>query len=207
MTKPASNSFIAEKNKTANSPIFLYTVHDYDGLGNNLYFAEWDADVVFNSITYTRFAIKHNFIKSNGNGQIDAIQVTLGNASRQIQAYLEAYDLHNVKVDITVVFSNLLADATAFVKETFYIESYTADDSNVTFNLSTKFDINELELPNRRYMRTYCAWQFKGTECKYAGATATCNKTEAACKAMAGGSNIINYGGFPGIPTSQIFLA
>lgn len=199
--------FIAEKNKAQNRPIFLYTIHNYDGAGANLRFAEWSADVTFDSLIYTRFPIKHQFIKSNNQGSIDSVQITLGNVSRLIQAYLEQYDFRGIKVKIRMVFADQLADATAYIDEVYYIDSYSADEANVNFNLSSKFDVMDVELPNRRYMRSYCAWKFKGTECKYAGATATCNKTEAACRAMAGGSNIVNFGGFPGIPTSPIFVA
>lgn len=205
--KDVNSTFTTEKNKRENKPVFLYTLYDYDGASSNLYFAEWDSDVTFDGVTYTRFPIKHQMIKSNTQGQIDTVQLTIGNVSRLIQAYLETYDLRAKKVKIRMVFSDQLADASAYIDEVFYIESYSADDTNAQFNLSSKFDVMDVELPNRRYMRNYCSWKFKGTECKYAGATSTCNKTETACRAMSGGSNIVNFGGFPGIPTARIYVS
>lgn len=202
--KTTDSTFISEKNKRENKPIWLYEIYDYDGAGSNLYFAEWDQDVVFDSITYTRFPIKHDFISSNTSGQIDTVQITLGNVSRLIQAYLENYDLRGCKVKIKIVFANHLADASAMVQDTFYIDSYSANDQSVTFLLSSKFDVLDLELPGRKYMRNYCQWKFKGTECKYAGSDTTCNHTIDDCRTK---SNVLNFGGFPSIPTQRIYVS
>jgi lambda family phage minor tail protein L len=205
--KATDAQFISEKNKQANAPIWLFTIFDYDGSSNDLHYAEWDTDITFDGVVYTRFPIKHDFVSNNTSGQIDTIRVTVGNVSRLIQTYLELYELRGKKVEIKVVFLDKLATAEAFIKDVYYIDNYTADQNNVTFNLSSKFDILNLELPNRRYMRGYCGWKFKGTECGYSGATGSCNKTATACKAMAGGSNYLRFGGFPSIPTERIYVA
>lgn len=205
MKAPHAN-FTTEKNKSANRPIWLYTVYNYDGANNDLHYAEWDENVTFDSVVYTKFPVQHDFISSNTSGQIDTIKITLGNVSRLIQAYLELYEFRGKKVKVQCVFADQLATATAFISDIFYIDSYSADENSVTFTLSSKFDILNLELPNRRYMRNYCAWEFKGTECAYAGATGTCNKSETACKAMAGGSNFARFGAFPSVPTERVYV-
>jgi len=200
------STFKSEKNKSADKPIYLYTIYDYDGSSNNLYFAEWDTDIVYNGITYTRFPITHDFIGENSQNEVDSVKVSIGNVSREIQAYLELYDLRGVKVDITLVWADQLADTDAYITDTFYIDSYTADEQAVTFTLTSKFDVIDLTLPVRNYSRNYCSWKFKSTECGYAGATATCNKTKVACKAMAGGSNYARFGGFPSVPSQRVAI-
>jgi lambda family phage minor tail protein L len=202
-----SSGFIAQKNKQQNQPVWLFTVYNYDGASSNLYFAAWDQDITFNGQTYTRFPIKINFISNNTQGQIDALSLTVGNVSRYIGAYLEAYDFRGLKVDIQAVFIDTLSDTSAVIKDTYYIDSYTEDAQVVTFSLNSLFNVNDLELPSRKYLGNYCSWRFKGTECGYSGSTSTCNKTPAACKAMAGGSNYLRFGGFPGIPTERIVVS
>lgn len=202
--RTADATFKEEKNKSANQPIWLYSIFDYDGSSNDLHFAEWDTDITFDGVLYTKFPIKHDFVSQNTAGQIDTLRITAGNVSRLIQAYLELYELRGKKVIVQVVFADQLATATAYIKDVFYIDNYSSDELNVTFNLTSKFDIQSVNIPTRMYMRNYCNWKFKGTECGYAGATATCNKTATACKAMAGGSNYQRFGAFPSVPTERV---
>jgi len=61
--------------------------------------------------------------------------------------------------------------------------------------------------PMHRMMRNHCRFRFKDVLCKYAGATATCDKTLASCRGMTGGSNSVNFGGFPGIGLGGLRLA
>lgn len=192
----------AEKNKPSNQPVYLYTIYDYDGSSNNLYFAEHDADIVYGGVTYTKFPITHDFVGENAQGTIDAVKLSVSNVSREMQAYLETYDLRGKKVDIIVVWADQLADTDAYLKDTYYIDSYTADQNAVEFTLSGRIDVLSVELPCRKFSRTHCSWKFKGTECAYAGATATCDKTLATCRTL---QNQLRFGGFPSIPMKRMF--
>lgn len=201
MRNPGSN-FIAEKNKPANAPIFVYTLFDYDGASSNLYLAEYDADVVFDGVTYQKFPITHDCISENARGEIDTVKITVSNISRLIQAYLESYDLRGKKIVITMVYADHLDDTTMKMEDTFYIDSYTADEEKVEFTVSSKFDVLEVEIPVRKYMRNHCGWTFKSTECAYAGAETTCNRTFQRCRELL---NQVRFGGFPSIPSQRTF--
>lgn len=192
---------ITEKNKSANTPIYLYTIYAYDGT-NNLCLAEYDADVTYDSVTYTRFPITHDFIGENSSGENEQVRVKISNVSRLIQGYLENYDIRAKKVTIKLVWANQLADATACINHTFYIDSYSADEKDVTLTLSSKYNVLDLRIPGRKYSRYYCTWKFKGTECAYAGAETTCNKTFQKCRTL---SNQIRFGGFPSIPSRPVY--
>lgn len=194
--------FITQKNAEENKPIYLYAIYDYDG-SSDLFLAEYDTDITFDGQVYTRFPIKHDFISENTKGQIDAVKLTLGNVSRLIQAYLESYDLRGVKVDIIQVFSDTIADADAYLKHTYYIDSYTADEQSAEFTLTSRFDVLDLGLPARAYSRNYCGWKFKSDECGYDGAETECDKTLSRCRVL---SNEDRFGGFPSIPSRQIYV-
>jgi len=196
-------TFKTEKNKQENRPVFLYTVYNYDGEGNNLYFAEYDQDVVYNGITYQKFPITHEYIAENTQGEIDAVKVKLANISRLIQAYLEQYDFRGKKVSIKMVWADQLDDPDAYIEDIYYIDSITADQDNVEFTLTSKFDVLDLELPTRRYSRNYCSWKFKSSECGYTGPETSCNKTLQRCREL---GNVKRFGGFPSIPSKRIFV-
>ena len=203
MPRNLSNAFKIEKNKQTNKPINLYTIKEYNG-ADDLRFAEYDSDVTYQGDVYSKFPLTHENISENTQGEIDHVTVTISNISRLIQGYLESYDLRGKKVIIRKVWANHLADPNAYTDSIYYIDSYIADENNVVFTLSSKFDVLDLELPARRYSRNYCSWKFKSAECGYAGAETSCDKTLQRCREL---SNQIRFGGFPSIPTRRIFVS
>jgi len=204
MPRSIDSTFTGEKNSLSNKPIFIYALYNYDGGSNNLYFTNYDADIVYDGITYTAFPIYHEDIGENSSGQIEIVRIHVGNVSRLIQAYLETYDLRRKKFSIKQVFTNQLADTDAYLEEIFYIDSYSADQNEVVFSLSSKLDILNVNLPLGRYPRNHCPWKFKGNECGYSGAETSCDKTFDTCRKIMG--NQTRYGGFPSIPPSKIFF-
>lgn len=201
--RDVSASFVEEKNKLTNRPVFLYTVFDYDGAGNHLRFAGFDADVVFDSVTFQKFPIAHDHVQENTNAEIDQIKIRVSNVSREIQQYLESYDLRGKRVSIKQVFMDKLNDATCYLEDFYYIDNYMADAIAAEFVCTSKFDVMQLQLPARKFWRNYCAWKFKGTECGYAGGETSCNKTFARCEEL---NNKARFGGFPSIPSHRIFI-
>ncbi len=201
--RTVTSTFTAEKNKPSNQPIKLYTLENYDGLGTNLRFAAYDTDITYGGLLYTRNAIKYDIITENNQGAIDTVRVSVANVSRMIQSYLEQYDLRGRKVTIKTVWANQLADATAFIEDTFYIDSYVANEQAAVFILTSKFDVLSIELPLRRFSRNHCGWRFKGTECGYVGPETSCNKTTQRCKELA---NYKRFGGFPSIQANRMAL-
>ncbi|MBN1869400.1 MAG: DUF2163 domain-containing protein [Candidatus Omnitrophica bacterium] len=202
MPRDIDPTFKSEKSKQENRPIFLYVLEEYDGV-NNLYLAGYDQDVSFDSVVYTRFPITHEFVGENNQGRIDQVKVRLANVSRLIQSYLESYDFRGKKVIIRMVWADELSNPDAHMDEIFYIDSYTADQNNVEFTLTSKFDVLGVDTPARRYTRNYCAWKFKSAECGYSGEETTCNKTQQRCKQL---NNYQRFGAFPSVPTRRIYI-
>lgn len=197
-------AFIAEKNQSANRPVFLYKIEDYDGASSNLFFTNHDSNVTFDGQVYTKFPILHEAISDNSRGEIDSVVCRVGNASRLIQAYLELYDWRGKKVTITQVFLDEIADADAKISFVFYIDNYKATDTEVEFTLTSKFDLLDIQLPLGTYNRNYCRWKFKSTECGYVGSEQVCNKTKQDCRDNK--NNVLRFGGFPSIPQRRLFV-
>ena len=202
--RSVNNNFSVSKNQQSNQPIFLYTIFNYDGASTNLYFADYSENVTYDGQEYIKFPISHDAITEDTTGEISSVSVTLSNVSRLIQAYLETYDFNGKKVYITLVWGNQLDDGDAYLREIFYIDSYSADQNNVSFTLTSKFDVLSLQIPARKYSRNYCGFKFKSTECAYAGAESTCNKTLTRCRVLA---NSGRFGGFPSIPVQRIYVS
>lgn len=199
-----TENFVTEKNKPENRPIYLYTIYAYNGT-DNLYFAGYDVDVTFPASggqTYTAFPIVHEQVNENAEGQIDLVRLRVGNANRLLQGYLEANDFRGLKVDITLIFMDRLASSSDKTVETFYVDSYTVTEEAGEFLLSSQFDVQDVEIPRRKFLRNYCQWRFKGDECGYSGGETTCNKTKQDCKDNK--NNYARFGGFPSIPQHRI---
>ena len=201
--RQASGPFKSEKNKEANSPIFLYTIYDYDGLGTDLRFCGWSSDVTYDGQVYTAIPVRHEAVGSNSAGEIDSVKLVLGNADRSLQSYLENYDFRGKKVSIKLVWADLLDDNTAFIEDIFYINSYVADEEKVVVNLKSKLDVLDVMIPCRIYVRDYCQWEFKSPECGYSGSETSCSKRLSRCREL---GNVSRFGGFPSVPSKRIYI-
>jgi len=191
-----------EARKKSIQPIFLYTLYDYDGEGTNKYFAAYDQDVVFDGVTYERFPVTHDAITENVKGEIDTVKVQVSNVSRLIESYLQTYDLRGLRLSIKQVWANLLDDPDCFIEFSNYIDSYTSNVKDVVFNLMSKFDVLDVVIPGRIFLRNMCQWEFKSSECGYSGEETECNKTRQRCKEL---NNGLRFGGFPSVPGRRTF--
>lgn len=198
-----NSTFRTEKNSPTNKPIFLYRIYDYDG-ASDLMFAEYDSNITFNGDVYAAFPITHEFIEESGNQEIAQIKLRASNISRYIQAYLEQYDLRGKRVDIILVWANQLNNPDVKIVDTYYIDSYAANEKDVEFTLTSKFDVLEVPLPSGKYLRSHCRWVFKSAECGYAGSETSCNRTFQRCQAL---NNVARFGGFPSIPIRRLYVA
>ena len=154
MRNDASSTFIDEKNKPVNEPIFLYTLYDYDNSGSNLYFAGYDTDVVLDSVTYQSFPIRHETITESAQGEISEGQVTVGNVSRLIRFYLAQYGFfRDKKVSIKQGFVNQL-DPDDFIEEIYWIDHGETTEQQAVFILNSRFNVLNIQMPRRIYNRS-----------------------------------------------------
>jgi len=193
-------NLITEKNKTNLSYYTLFELYISDT--NILRFVSNDNPITFDGNSYQPYPINYENIAENGNNEIETIQVSVSNVSREIQSIIDQNELRKCKVKIIIIFKDKIDDTDAKIEDVFYIDSFETSEQTVIFTLSTKFDVMGVQLPGRIYTRTYCRWQFQGAECKYSGADTECNKKLARCIELA---NTDNFGGFPGIPPKKVY--
>ena len=205
MPYSTNNAFKNQKNSQVNKPIFLYAIRITEGPPEQWwYFTSWTENVTYDGQLYTKYPIKHDFISENMEGQSPKLRVTVANVNRFIQAYLETYEgLRDCLVNIKLVWYDTLSDTSAFIADSYNIEMTEANSGNASFTLAPKVDIVALKVPKRKYYRGYCQWEFKGSECKYAGAETVCGKTWQRCQEL---ENYNNYGGFPSIPKQNLYI-
>ena len=205
MPHTTTTAFKQKKNAQKNQPINLYTLFDYDGLGTNLRFAEYKTNITFNSLVYTAFPIEMEAVTENTQAEVDAVRIKVANVSRVFQYYLENYDLRGKKVTISQVWADDLATTTNLITYTYYIDKYMSSEKAVILDCLSKFDVADVELPFGKFLRNVCRWGvFKGTECAYAGAETSCNRTMARCREL---SNVLRFGAFPSVPTQRTYVS
>jgi lambda family phage minor tail protein L len=196
--------YLQTKNAKVNKPIRLYTLHNYDGSGTNLCLAEYKTNIVFDGVTYAKFPITIGPITENARGEVDATRVLVSNVSREIQYYLENYELRGKKLSIYQVWADQLADTDNYKMHAYYIDRIESSAKVVAFDCLSLWDINDAQVPACLYLRGNCEWiktgGYKGTQCGSVSAEASCDGTMANCRAR---NNISRYGGFPSIPSQR----
>lgn len=175
-------------------------------------------NVTFGGILYARFPVKFMPAEMNSDGSISKASINIANVSREIMYYVEQFNgLRNCRVLIKSVYANALdftytpnadgtvtqvtntsANSSAYIEDEYYVDTYTATEQIVSFQLDPIIDL-EIRLPRRRFLLDSCYWAYGDADtCKVNRTTypALCNKTFAECKAR---NNEANFGGFPGI--------
>ena len=81
---------IAKINSPSVSTLYLYEIY-YSDTEDPLRYTNWDEEVVYGGSVWTPFAIKHNHISTNSDGQVKPVTMTVGNIDedRFIQQYIE----------------------------------------------------------------------------------------------------------------------
>ena len=204
MPRDLTTAFLEKSAAKEHALVYLYTVHDCNGAGDDLRFAGWTQNVTFDGLLYTKFPVSHEDIGEQAAGEIDSVRITLGNVSRLVQSYLELYEWRGLKVTITTVWADLLADPTAKLVDIYYIDDLASDVKHVTVSCTSKLDVLEVKLPLRRHSRLVCQWViFKGSECGYPGSQLTCNRTWQRCGEL---NNRARFGGKPSTPYQRTIV-
>ena len=204
--KAVVDEFIQMKNKVGEkiTPIYLYAIQ-YDKVANHwLRLAGSSKDINFDGYLYKKFPIRHSDIKENISGKIESLTLEAANATREIQYYLDTYKgLKGCEVIIKLVWLENIDNPLCFLEDKYYIEDSNSNYKDVTLNLSSNFDVLDIQIPRKSFYRSYCRFRFKGPECGYTGSAESCDKTMTRCREL---NNIERFGGFPGIPLKRITI-
>jgi len=184
-------------------------------------------DVVWKTLTYSRFPVQASGFERSGKGTLPRPKITVANISGLIGAMARGLDdLMGAKVTRRRTFLKYLdavnftgginaqADPNvAFPDEIWFVDRKSAENGVfIEFELSAAFDVRGVKLPRRQAIQNVCPWVYRSAECSYTGgAVATkndvatgvlaldvCGKRLVSCKLRFGENNPLPFGGFPG---------
>ena len=193
---------IGEKNDlTSAHPWLVLLEIQFDG--DTIRLVRNEADVTWDSQTWTRFPFELDVIGETRRGEVPAVTLRVSNISRVIQAYIEDYDGGvDADVIIRVVHANHLSVTTPALRLDYIVTNVSADSKEVRFTLGAG-NLLRRRFPAGRFLQNFCRWRFKSTQCGYAGAETECSKTLSRCRELA---NSPRFGGFPGVGVSGVKL-
>jgi len=221
MSEIIDQNFITEKNKSENQPVMLYEI-TIPSPASIMRVCEWDAIVHYptsGGYDYLPFPLTHEGIGANALGEIDTVRVKLSAVDRTIISTLVANNgLIGCKVVMKLIFLNQLADAAANISSTFYIDSVESTEHEAVFNLTSKLDLYEVQIPGRLFERDHCQWFFKSEGCwlgdagvysspgGFSNPTIECDHTRIGPVGCKFHTNSSRFGAFPAIPQRGLYV-
>lgn len=218
--------------------ISMYVLNaSYSGW-NPLYFVNWNhnvrgfrlnatGDFLATTEVYTGGNITREAIKSNLQGEVSGVNISIPNIDRSIESYIQnrkylrGCDIYCITSFIKHLPSGDSAnhignspDRFAVLKEKLLIDTAVSDENAVSFTCKPKLLIRKKILPGRTFDRE-CSWALKG---RYAGTECSpsnqINATRLASYPTCDGSidnciernNKSRYGGFLSIPNRGIAI-
>lgn len=190
-----------EKNKLASASAWLTLVQVEINATTTIYLVANPASIVFDGNTYSPFPLELRTVASDSRGGLPDVEILVSNVDQQISTYVEANDLRGKRMRLIGVNSDNLADPAATVfDEQYEISEILVSEEVVTFRIGHS-RLLEQRFPARRFLRDNCQWLYKGTECGYVGALATCDKQLEGSNGCRVHANVVRFGAFPGLPS------
>lgn len=213
---------ILEKNKIASTGAWLILLDIIvpEALvpeGISLYLVLNTEDIKWNGQQYVAFPFDMSEYTEDGR-EIPAVTLKVSNVTQAMQQWLELAGggvgsqvtvriVHSDCVEILreppeenvpPVYTNMPPD----LEEVFVCESCRVDAHWVSFTLGPG-DPASVRRPERRFLKNFCPYPYKGLECGATSPTTSCNKTLADCRAR---GNSTRFGGEPSIPQGGIYV-
>lgn len=188
--------------------------------------ADVTGNITWNGNDYTRLPVQAEGFEYTNTGTLPRPTLSVANLDGVVTALLlgvnlttPGNDLTGAKVKRIRTLKKFLdgesaADpyATFPVEEWFIDRKATESRDVVSFELASKFDLSNKELPNRQVVANICQWQYRSSECSYTGsnyfdvnnnsvgtlAQDACGKRLSSCKKRFGENGELPFGSFPG---------
>jgi|TARA_B100000085_G_scaffold225614_1_gene211102 lambda family phage minor tail protein L len=188
--------------------------------------ADVTGNITWNSNDYARLPVQAEGFEYTNTGTLPRPTLSVANLDGVVTALLlgvnlttPGNDLTGAKVKRIRTLKKFLdgesaADpyATFPIEEWFIDRKATESRDVVSFELASKFDLSNKELPNRQVVANICQWQYRSSECSYTGsnyfdvnnnsvgtlAQDACGKRLSSCKKRFGENGELPFGSFPG---------
>ena len=199
-----SSAAIIEKNKLSSDGAWIILAEIYVAPGVILRLCRNTDDIEWNGETWVAFPFELEAPRQSGSGEVPNFTVKVSNVTRTVEGYIEqAGGGVGATVRLMVVMSNHLDITTPELDEEFSVQSTSYDEQWVTFTLTGAVNLFR-RVPQRRFLKNFCPFQYKGPECKAVSALPDCNKSFSACKER---NNERRFGGEPAIPQGGLYAS
>ena len=188
--------------------------------------ADVTGNITWNSNDYVRLPVQAEGFEYTNGGTLPRPTLSVANLDGAVTALLLGVNLTTPGNDLTgakvkrirTLKKFLDGESAADPYATFPVEEWfidrKANESRdvVSFELASKFDLSNKELPNRQVVANICQWQYRSSECSYTGsdyfdvnnnsvgtlAQDACGKRLSSCKTRFGENGELPFGSFPG---------
>ena len=188
--------------------------------------ADATGNITWNGNDYVRLPVQAEGFEYTNTGTLPRPTLSVANLDSAVTALLLAVNLTTPGNDLTgakvkrirtlkkFLDGESAADpyATFPVEEWFIDRKATESRDTVSFELASKFDLSNKQLPNRQVVANICQWQYRSSECSYTGsnyfdvnnntvstlAQDACGKRLSSCKKRFGENNELPFGSYPG---------
>lgn len=226
-----SEAIKSELQKLAPSAIIELFTLDLTIFGDQIYYFHAGTNGLRQPITwqgqeYVPFPIQASGFELSTGGQMPRPTLVVSNVLGVVTALVLTYkDMLGAKVTRKRTMQKYLdavnfdgginptADPTAeFPDDVFFIEAKKNETPElIEFELSSSFDVQNVQLPKRQIIQNICPWRYRGPECGYTGTDYfnsndqpvgtlqqdVCGKRLTSCKLRFGQFAELPYGGFP----------
>jgi lambda family phage minor tail protein L len=188
--------------------------------------ADVTGNITWNGNDYARLPVQAEGFEYTNGGTLPRPTLAVANLNGAVTAILLGVNLTTPGNDLTgakvkrirTLKKFLDGESAADPYATFPVEEWfidrKANESRdvVSFELASKFDLSNKELPNRQVVANICQWQYRSSECSYTGsdyfdvnnnsvgtlAQDACGKRLSSCKKRFGENGELPFGSFPG---------
>ena len=188
--------------------------------------ADATGNITWNGNDYVRLPVQAEGFEFTNGGTLPRPTLSVANLNGAVTALLLGVNLTTPGNDLTgakvrrirTLKKFLDGESSADPYATFPVEEWFIDRKSnesrdaVSFELASKFDLSNKELPNRQVVANICQWQYRSSECSYTGsnyfdvnnnsvgtlAQDACGKRLSSCKKRFGENGELPFGSFPG---------
>lgn len=211
MAEAITSLFVLEKNKVYNQERWLVLVECPISATQAIRIVHDEANFTWNGKTYYAAGMAVTPNRSNSEGTLESITLTVSNLSGELRSMIEAGNLDGKTVQIRRV--HAFSQATDVIQYRFQISTIQMTWDTISFVLAHTNLLNK-PMPPNRFLRDICGWAYKSPECGYKGTLPTCDKSLGGANGcrLHGQDEFYSqmpvlhpkrYGGFPGVPDSR----
>ena len=162
-------------------------------------------DITFGGATYTATAGEFNEVQETTERQAPSLRLVLQNVDGVLGRLLDPRDSTGAdqrgrRVTVTTITEADIADSTAKVEDTFFIDAVSLSRLAAVFVLGNPMAVG-IKVPHFVTQPYFCPWAataYRGPECGSTSLEKTCPGTLVACRQRFEPGEALRFGGFPG---------